>query len=207
MEEILKYFPSLSPLQIERFEALKALYDEWNARINVISRKDMDAFYLHHVLHSLALAIPMAGMVAEGDSVLDLGTGGGFPGIPLAIYFEDCEFTLCDSVGKKTKVAAAVAQALELGNVQVVNDRAENLDGSFDWVVSRAVTSLDKMLPWVKGRYGKGVLYLKGGEIEEEIDRCISRRFFDPRKLSLTDVSDFFKEEWFREKKIVIIRK
>ena len=207
MEEILRYFPSLSALQIERFEALKALYDEWNARINVISRKDMDAFYQHHVLHSLALAIPMAGMVAEGDSVLDLGTGGGFPGIPLAIYFEKCSFTLCDSVGKKTKVASEVAAALKLENVQVVNDRAENLGRSFDWVVSRAVTSLDKMLPWVKGRYNNGVLYLKGGEIDDEIDRCISRRLFDPRLLSVIDVSDFFKEEWFKEKKIVIIKR
>lgn len=207
MEEILRYFPSLSALQIERFEALKALYDEWNARINVISRKDMDAFYQHHVLHSLALAIPMAGMVAGGESILDLGTGGGFPGIPLAIFFEDCEFTLCDSINKKTKVAAAVAQALKLDNVTVVNNRAENLGRSFDWVVSRAVTSLDKMLPWVKGRYGKGVLYLKGGEIDDEIDRCASRRLFDPRKLSVIDVSDFFKEEWFQEKKIVIIKR
>lgn len=207
MEEILRYFPSLSALQIERFEALKALYDEWNARINVISRKDMDAFYEHHVLHSLALAIPMTGMVAAGDSILDLGTGGGFPGIPLAIFFEDCEFTLCDSIGKKTKVAAAVAEALKLDNVTVVNDRAENLGRSFDWVVSRAVTSLDKMLPWVKGRWDKGVLYLKGGEIDEEIDRCASRRLFDPRTLSVIDVSDFFKEEWFQEKKIVIIKR
>lgn len=207
MEEILRYFPSLSALQIERFEALKALYDEWNARINVISRKDMDAFYEHHVLHSLSLAIPMEGMVAAGDSILDLGTGGGFPGIPLAIIFEGCEFVLCDSIGKKTRVAAAVAEALKLDNVTVVNDRAENLGRSFDWVVSRAVTALDKMLPWIKGRWDKGVLYLKGGDIDEEIDRCISRRFFDPRMLSVIDVSDFFKEEWFQEKKIVIIKR
>ena len=207
MEEILRYFPSLSPLQIERFKALKGLYDEWNARINVISRKDMDNFYEHHVLHSLALALPLQGMVAEGDRILDLGTGGGFPGIPLAIFFEQCDFVLCDSVGKKTKVASEVAAALKLENVKVVNDRAENLPGSFDYVVSRAVTSLDKMLPWIKGRYDKGVLYLKGGEIDEEIDRCVSRRLFDPRKLSVIDITDFYKEDWFEEKKIVIIKR
>ena len=207
MEEILRYFPSLSERQIERFAALKALYDEWNARINVISRKDMDNFYEHHVLHSLALALPMKGMVVPGDRILDLGTGGGFPGIPLAIFFEQCDFLLCDSVGKKTKVASQVAEALGLQNVRVVNDRAENLPGSFDYVVSRAVTSLDKMLPWIKGRYGKGVLYLKGGDIEEELDRCISRRMFDPKLLSVIDISAFYGEEWFVEKKIVIIKR
>ncbi len=207
MEEILRYFPSLSERQIERFAALKALYDEWNARINVISRKDMDNFYEHHVLHSLALALPMKGMVVPGDRILDLGTGGGFPGIPLAIFFEQCDFLLCDSVGKKTKVASQVAEALGLQNVRVVNDRAENLPGSFDYVVSRAVTSLDKMLPWIKGRYDKGVLYLKGGDLDEEIDRCISRRMFDARKLSVIDISDFYGGEWFVEKKIVIIKR
>ncbi|MBR7026735.1 MAG: 16S rRNA (guanine(527)-N(7))-methyltransferase RsmG [Bacteroidales bacterium] len=207
MERILRYFPSLSPLQIERFEALKALYDDWNSKINVISRKDMDNFYEHHVLHSLALAIPLKNMLVPGDRILDLGTGGGFPGIPLAIFFEDCEFLLCDSVNKKTKVASEVAAALNLDNVTVVNDRAENLPGSFDYVVSRAVTSLDKMIPWIKGRYGKGVLYLKGGDIDEEIDRCISRRLFDPKMLSVIDISDFFGEEWFVEKKIVIIKR
>ncbi|MBR0534315.1 MAG: 16S rRNA (guanine(527)-N(7))-methyltransferase RsmG [Bacteroidales bacterium] len=207
MERILRYFPSLSPLQIERFEALKALYEDWNSKINVISRKDMDNFYEHHVLHSLALAIPLKNMLVPGDRILDLGTGGGFPGIPLAIFFEDCEFLLCDSVNKKTKVASEVAAALNLDNVTVVNDRAENLPGSFDYVVSRAVTSLDKMLPWIKGRYGKGVLYLKGGDIDEEIDRCISRRLFDPKMLSVIDISDFFGEEWFVEKKIVIIKR
>ena len=207
MERILRYFPSLSPLQIERFEVLKALYDDWNSKINVISRKDMDSFYEHHVLHSLALAIPLKNMLVPGDRILDLGTGGGFPGIPLAIFFEDCEFLLCDSVNKKTKVASEVAASLNLNNVTVVNDRAENLPGSFDYVVSRAVTSLDKMLPWIKGRYGKGVLYLKGGDIDEEIDRCISRRLFDPKMLSVIDISDFFGEEWFGEKKIVIIKR
>lgn len=207
MEEILRYFPSLSERQIERFTALKALYDEWNARINVISRKDMDNFYEHHVLHSLALALPMKGMVVPGDRILDLGTGGGFPGIPLAIFFEQCDFLLCDSVGKKTKVASQVAEALGLQNVRVVNDRAENLPDSFDYVVSRAVTSLDKMLPWIKGRYDKGVLYLKGGDLDEEIDRCISRRMFDARKLSVIDISDFYGGEWFVEKKIIIIKR
>lgn len=203
----MRYFPSLSSLQKERFEALKGLYDDWNSKINVISRKDMDAFYLHHVLHSLSLTIPMSGMVVPADSILDLGTGGGFPGIPLAIYFEKCSFVLCDSVGKKAKVAAEVASSLGLDNVRVVNDRAENLPESFDYVVSRAVTSLDQMLPWVKEKYRKGVLYLKGGEIEEELDRCISRRLFDPRGLMVIDITDFYKEDWFDQKKIVIIRR
>ena len=207
MEEILSYFPSLSALQVERLEALKGLYEEWNARINVISRKDMYNFYEHHVLHSLSLSLPLQGMVVPGDRILDLGTGGGFPGIPLAICFEQCSFTLCDSVNKKTKVASEVAAALKLDNVEVVNDRAENLPGSFDYVVSRAVTSLDKMLPWIRNRYEKGVLYLKGGEIDEELDRCISRRLFDPCKLSVIDISDFFGEEWFQQKKIVIIKR
>ena len=207
MEQILRYFPALSALQIERFEALKPLYDDWNSKINVISRKDMDSFYEHHVLHSLALAIPLQGMLQPGDSILDLGTGGGFPGIPLSIFFPQCSFLLCDSVNKKTKVASEVASALGLDNVKVVNDRAENLPGNFDYVVSRAVTTLDRMLPWIKGRYGKGVLYLKGGDIEEELDRCISRRMFDARKISVIDISDFFGEEWFKEKKIVIIKR
>ena len=203
----MRYFPALTAGQIEKFEALKVLYEEWNARINVISRKDMDNFYLHHVLHSLALALPMEGMVLSGDRILDLGTGGGFPGIPLAIMFGQCSFVLCDSVRKKTLVASEVAKVLKLENVTVVNDRAENLEGKFDYVVSRAVTSLDRMLPWIKGSYRSGVLYLKGGEIDDEIDRCISRRLIDARKLSIIDICDFFKEDWFLEKKIVIIKR
>lgn len=205
MEEILKYFPLLSQVQIERFSALRGLYEDWNSKINVISRKDMDNFYVHHVLHSLALVHPLASLIKGGERILDLGTGGGFPGIPLAIYFEDCNFVLCDSVGKKIKVANAVAQALGLKNVTTVNDRAENLPGTFDYVVSRAVTSLDGFLPWIIGKYNKGVLYLKGGDIDEEIANCLSKHFFEKKKLTIIDTNCFFKDEWFEQKKIVII--
>ena len=139
-------FPDVTPIQLARFERMEGLYREWNAKINVISRKDMDAFYEHHVMHSLAIAkyVSLLGegkLTAERHTVLDLGTGGGFPGIPLAVMLPEWQFTLCDSIGKKTLVARAVADALGLENVTVVNARAESLPGSFDFVVSRAVTS------------------------------------------------------------------
>ncbi len=161
---------SLTDLQKERFEALDGMYREWNAKINVISRKDIDSVYEHHVLHSLAIArylltVPGLYESFSSASVLDLGTGGGFPGIPLAILFPSAEFVLCDSVGKKTIVASAVSSALELSNVQVVNARAESLGRSFDYVVSRAVAALPDFYPWVKGSYNKGILYLKGGDV------------------------------------------
>ena len=173
-------FPGLSPLQEERFLALDALYREWNARINVISRKDIDALYDHHVLHSLSIARYF--LTREGLSerfsradVLDLGTGGGFPGIPLAILFPEARFVLCDSVGKKTIVADAVAKALDLKNVTVVNARAESLDRTFDFVVSRAVASLPDLYPWVKGKFTAGVYCLKGGDVSGEIAEVMQR--------------------------------
>ena len=171
---------TLTPLQEERLQALPELYREWNAQINVISRKDIDNVYQHHVLHSLSIARyletdPALYAAFASGSVLDLGTGGGFPGIPLAIAFPEARFVLCDSVGKKTRVAQAVASALQLENVQVVNARAESLSGPFDFVVSRAVASLVDFYPWVKGKFGRGILYLKGGDINEEIAPLMAR--------------------------------
>lgn len=206
MEEILKYFPDLTERQKEQFAAMKGLYEDWNSKINVISRKDIDCFYLHHVLHSLALAKVAGGVFTQkGISVLDVGTGGGFPGIPLAVLCPDIKFTLCDSIGKKVKVAGAVAEALGLENVTAVNARAEALPGQFDWIVSRAVTSLDNFMPWVKGKFKSGILYLKGGDMEEEIGKCASRRLLDPRKVTVSDISIFFTDSWFEEKKVVTI--
>ncbi len=206
MEQILKYFPELTPLQKERFASLEDLYTDWNAKINVISRKDMESFYEHHVLHSLAIAaICGSALSPAGQTILDVGTGGGFPGIPLAILYPQNKFTLCDSVGKKTKVAESVAKALELDNVTVVNARAESLPDSFDWVVSRAVASMDKLLPWVRGKYSKGVICLKGGDVESELQTCITRHLLNPKKVTISDISLFFKTEWFETKKVVSI--
>ncbi len=206
MEDLLRYFPSLNPLQQERFAALKGLYCDWNAKINVISRKDMDDFYTHHVLHSLAIAAVYPGALAPSDQVLDLGTGGGFPGIPLSIFYPQCQFTLCDSIGKKVMVAREVAKALSLTNVTCLNCRAESLTQEFDWVVSRAVASLDKFLPWVKGRYAKGVICLKGGDLEQEIASCSGPHLPDHKKVSVSDIGSVFKEEWFSTKKVVLIK-
>ena len=167
----------LTDIQRERFATLDGLYREWNAKINVISRKDIDFIYDHHVLHSLAIAryLSIAGISLEGCSVMDLGTGGGFPGIPLAILYPSTHFTLCDSIGKKTIVAKAVAEALKLENVEVVNARAESLPGSFDYVVSRAVASLTDFYPWVKGKFNSGILYLKGGDVNPEISALMAK--------------------------------
>lgn len=172
-------FPQLTPLQQERFRAMDALYREWNAKINVISRKDIDNLYSHHVLHSLAIArylLTVKGLPERFSraDVLDLGTGGGFPGIPLSVLFPEARFVLCDSVGKKTIVAQAVAKALGLDNVQVVNARAESLGRTFDYVVSRAVASLPDFYPWVKGCFKEGILCLKGGDVSEEIARVMA---------------------------------
>lgn len=204
MQYITTYFPNLTDLQKKQFEALDALYRDWNSKINVISRKDIDCLYLHHVLHSLAIA-NVANFV-EGTTVLDLGTGGGFPGIPLAIFFPQTEFTLCDSVGKKIIVANEVSKALGLNNVKCINRRAEQIDDSFDYVVSRAVASLSDFLPWVKGKWRKEILYLKGGDLISEIAQASQKCKIDIDKFSLCDISEWFKEDYFAEKKIVIIR-
>lgn len=204
MKEIEKYFPSLSPLQKERFTALDALYRDWNAKINVISRKDMDNFYLHHVLHSLAIG--RAVQFAAGERVLDIGTGGGFPGIPLAILFPDTKFVLCDSIGKKIKVASAVAQSLSLGNVECVNCRVEALPGTFDAAVTRAVAQLSDLYGWVKGRYGRQLICLKGGDVEEEASRCAAKFHIPKDRFTIADIAIWYSEEYFSDKKILILK-
>ena len=158
----------MTPLQQERFEAMEALYLDWNSKINVISRKDTGGFYLHHVLHSLAIA--KTADFAPGTKIIDVGTGGGFPGIPLAVMFPQCGFTLVDSIGKKIKVASAVASALGLENVTAVNDRVENQSGKFDFAVSRAVTSMDNFMPLVRGRI------IPGGGVRLCLTACCTSR-------------------------------
>lgn len=204
MDIILKYFPDLTERQREQFAALLPLYEEWNAQINVISRKDMEHFYEHHVLHSLAIAKvlqfkPMA-------EVLDVGTGGGFPGVPLATMFPDARFTLIDSIGKKIKVVSDVIERIGLTNTKAMQIRAEQLDGEFDFVVSRAVTTLGEFVPWVKNKISKsqyndmrnGILYLKGGDLKNEL-------FPFRHKVKTWDISDFFEEEFFETKKVIYL--
>jgi 16S rRNA (guanine527-N7)-methyltransferase len=204
MELILKYFPHLSEVQQRQFAQLKPLYEEWNAQINVISRKDMDAFYERHVLHSLGIA--RVHSFEKGHRVLDIGTGGGFPGIPLAILFPDTHFHLVDSIGKKIKVVQAVADALALKNVTATHTRAEAVDAQFEYIVSRAVTHIDRFLPWTKGKIKKaprgaglqhGILYLKGGFITDE--------FINVKQYTVYELPDYFKEDFFETKKVVFI--
>ena len=203
-----QWFP-LSPQQEERFASLDALYREWNAQINVISRKDIDFVYEHHVLHSLAIAryLQLEGISLDGASVLDLGTGGGFPGIPLAILFPSAQFCLCDSVGKKTIVAQAVATALGLDNVSVVHARAEGLPQSFDYVVSRAVASLPDFYPWVKDKFRKGILYLKGGDVNPEISAIMARYRLARGSIHTWRVDSWLQDEYFEGKLVIHIEK
>ena len=198
--------------QEQRLKALEGLYREWNAKINVISRKDIDNVYEHHVLHSMAIAkyletVPGLEEAFAKADVLDLGTGGGFPGIPLAILYPEARFTLCDSVNKKTIVAQAVSQALGLENVQVVNARAESLGRNFDFVVSRAVASLTDFYPWVKGRYNQGILYLKGGDVNEEIAQVMARHKIARGKVHTWPVSSWLKDEYYEGKLVIHIEK
>ena len=194
----------------EQYEAMMTLYREWNERINVVSRKDIDALYEHHILHSLAIAeyvncfYPGA---FDGASILDLGTGGGFPGIPLATEFPAAHFTLCDSIAKKIKVAQAVADGLGLQNVRCVNARAESLRESFDWVVSRAVTSLDNFYPWVKGKFRRSILYLKGGDVNAEISELTRKCRVEPGKIRTWRIDEWLKDEYFAEKFVIEIGK
>ena len=204
MEYIRKYFPALSAKQIEQFEALSGLYTDWNAKINVISRKDIDNLYLHHVLHSLGIARLIR--FKAGSSVMDLGTGGGFPGIPLAILFPEVKFHLVDSIGKKIKVAQAVAEAIGLQNTTFRHARAEEEKQVFDFVVSRAVMPLADLVKIVKKNIKKeqdnalpnGLICLKGGELQHEI--------LPFRKQAIAeDLSRFFQEDYFSTKKVVYV--
>jgi 16S rRNA (guanine527-N7)-methyltransferase len=199
------YFPDLNPEQIRQFEELEGLYKTWNAQINVISRKDTDHFYERHVLHSLAIAKIV--QFLPGSSVLDIGTGGGFPGIPLAILFPEVQFHLVDSIGKKIKVVQEVAASLGLKNVQASHARAETIKDRYDFIVSRAVTQMPVFLTWVKGKSAKrnlhnfknGVLYLKGGDLSEEL---AGLRY----PVKEYPISEFYKEEFFETKKVVYVQ-
>lgn len=204
MENIIyKYFPNLTEDQRAKFDALESLYRDWNSKINVISRKDMDSFYLHHVLHSLAISKMIS--FSDGVTVLDVGTGGGFPGIPLAILFPNVEFTLCDSIGKKIKVVEGVATSLGLKNVKWVNARVETLPQKFDYIVSRAVTDLSNFIPWVKNSYKNGIIYLKGGDLKEEIEGCCRAKMVEKDKIMIFNIQDWFTEEFFESKKVIFI--
>ncbi|MBW6478036.1 MAG: 16S rRNA (guanine(527)-N(7))-methyltransferase RsmG [Bacteroidales bacterium] len=204
MEIIRKYFSDLEPEKLEKLEQLKPLYEEWNNKINVISRKDMVNFYTHHVLHSLSIAKIIH--FVPGTHIMDVGTGGGFPGIPLAILFPECHFTLVDSIEKKIKVVSEVKGVLELNNVTPLRERAENVPGKFDFIVSRAVTALPAFMGWVQNKIKSaginslpnGVLYLKGGEFQDEL-KCI------PYNYKIYHIPDYFSEEFFETKKVVHI--
>lgn len=205
MDVILKYFPKLTQSQIDKFEQLGPIYKEWNEKINVISRKDMDNFYLNHVLHSLAIA--KAIQFKPGTKILDVGTGGGFPGIPLAILFEECEFHLVDSIGKKIKVVEAVVEKLELKNVRYSHQRAEDIKEKYDFIISRAVTKMPVFISWVRNKLEKkhknalpnGILYLKGGDLTGEMSTI--KTFHETY-----NISDYFKEEFFDTKKVVYVQ-
>lgn len=199
---IISYFPDLTEKQIGQFDRLQELYEDWNAKINVISRKDMEHFYVHHVLHSLGIA-KVTGF-QPGTKVLDIGTGGGFPGIPLAILFPDTHFHLVDSIGKKITVVKEVAKALKLSNVEAQQARAETLVRKYDFVISRAVTRMINFYPWVKGKikredfneFQNGILYLKGGDVDEEMEEL-------DKSYVTYHLSDYFKEDFFETKKVV----
>jgi 16S rRNA (guanine527-N7)-methyltransferase len=201
MDEILKYFPNLTDLQIEQFQKLDFLYHDWNEKINVISRKDIDSLYTKHILHSLGIAKVMK--FEPGTTVLDVGTGGGFPGIPLAILFPETRFYLIDVIAKKIKVVQGVVDALELKNVKAEQKRAELVKGDFDFIVSRAVTNMPDFVSWIKDKIKKqhkhklknGILYLKGGDLTEELK--------DFPNATLYDLADIFEDEFFETKKVV----
>ncbi|MEX0272766.1 MAG: 16S rRNA (guanine(527)-N(7))-methyltransferase RsmG [Flavobacteriaceae bacterium] len=200
---IFKYFPELSEVQKKQFAQLVPLYGNWNQKINVISRKDIGELYLRHVLHSLAIA--KVCHFRPGSEVLDVGTGGGFPGIPLAIFFPEVQFTLVDSIGKKIKVVEEVARELGLTNVVTFHGRAEAVKGHFDFIVSRAVTSMPTFVGWVRRRIKKesqhelrnGILYLKGGDLSQELQAYTNVRLYP--------LADYFEEDFFDTKKVVYL--
>ena len=217
---ILEKFPEVTQLQLEQFEKMDALYRDWNSKINVVSRKDIDELYRHHVLHSLGIAAYLRLQMPDiydrlrGEGVysaalpmkiLDLGTGGGFPGIPLAVMFPNAEFTLCDSIGKKIRVATEVSKGLGLTNVKTVNARAESLPETFDFVVSRAVTALDNFMPWVKGKYTEGILYLKGGDLAEEISTAMAKHKMRKGSMHTWPISSWTDDQFFNEKMVIYI--
>ncbi|MDX1784126.1 MAG: 16S rRNA (guanine(527)-N(7))-methyltransferase RsmG [Aequorivita vladivostokensis] len=201
MELILKYFPHLTPLQKQQFEQLQALYEDWNLKINVVSRKDIDELYLRHVLHSLGIAKIQSFL--PGSRILDVGTGGGFPGIPLAILFPEVQFHLVDSIGKKIKVVEEVVAGLQLQNVKTTYSRVETVSGQYDFIVSRAVAQMDTFVHWVQGKIAKknlherrnGILYLKGGDLSEELKIYTTVTVFP--------LSDYFDEDFFETKSVV----
>ena len=202
MEQLIKYFPNLTDLQKQQYESLPSLYAEWNEKINVISRKDIDNLYERHVVHSLGIVKVMP--FEDGATVLDVGTGGGFPGIPLAIMFPNVKFTLVDSIGKKIKVVNAVAEALQLTNVEAYQTRAEQVKKRFDFVVCRAVTDMSDFARWVQGkilptnRHGlqNGILALKGGDLDNELKSF-------GNKVTVYPLSKYFDEEFYETKKVV----
>ena len=200
---VFQYFPNLSELQKQQINRLEELYHDWNIKINVVSRKDIDELYLRHVLHSLGIAKIQP--FKAGASILDVGTGGGFPGIPLAILFPEARFTLVDAIGKKIKVVQEVVEGLKLTNVNAIHSRVEDLDSQHDFVVSRAVAAMPTFVGWIKGRIKKesvheqknGILYLKGGDLSEELKGYKNARVFN--------LSEYFKEDFFETKKVVYL--
>jgi 16S rRNA (guanine527-N7)-methyltransferase len=201
MELILKYFTNLTDDQISKFRKLEELYQDWNLKINVVSRKDIDELYLRHVLHSLAIAKVI--QFKDGSKIMDVGTGGGFPGIPLAIMFPNCSFHLVDSIAKKLKVVDEVVIGLGLTNVKTTHCRVEEVNNTYDFIVSRAVAIMPTFVHWVKGKIAKqqnnelknGILYLKGGDLSEELQEY--------KTASLFDLSDFYTEDFFETKRVV----
>ncbi len=203
MQIILKYFPDLTVVQKAQFQKLDELYKDWNLKINVVSRKDIDELYIRHVLHSLGIAKVIS--FKPKSKILDVGTGGGFPGIPLAILFPECQFYLVDSIAKKLKVVDEVVNGLGLKNVKTFHSRVEDIDEQFDFIVSRAVTTMPIFVSWVKGKIAKsqhndlknGILYLKGGDLTEELQNY--------KTVTLFNLSDYFTEDFFETKKVVYL--
>lgn len=201
MDIILKYFPELTDVQKEQFLLLRTLYEDWNLKINVVSRKDIDELYLRHVLHSLGIAKVQAFL--PGSKILDVGTGGGFPGIPLAILYPEVQFHLVDSIGKKIKVVEEVVEGLQLKNVKATNDRVENVSGKYDFIVSRAVAQMETFVHWVNAKVAKksnhelknGILYLKGGDLTEELKVYST--------VTVYPLNDYFEEDFFETKSVV----